>query len=127
MSTTTPSSTPESSIPSRQPSMNGRQVDLTSRKPPETNGKTTQSLNGHTNGVHLNGASHEPRLNRPPVAICGIALRLPNGVRDPEAFWDVLVNQKDLRGPIPADRWNAAGYTDKLGPLSPRYFLFLLE
>ncbi|KAJ3519480.1 hypothetical protein NM208_g14113 [Fusarium decemcellulare] len=56
-----------------------------------------------------------PRLNRPPVAICGIALRLPNGVRDPEAFWDVLVNQKDLRGPIPAERWNAAGYTDKLG------------
>jgi acyl transferase domain-containing protein len=44
-----------------------------------------------------------------------MALRLPGGIKDPEAFWDVLVNGKDLQAPIPSTRWNAAGFTNKLG------------
>ncbi|KAJ4328105.1 hypothetical protein N0V84_001473 [Fusarium piperis] len=44
-----------------------------------------------------------------------MALRLPNGIQDPEAFWDVLINRKDLQAPIPPTRWNAAGFTNKLG------------
>ena len=61
--------------------------------------------------VTVNGPPSGPR----PVAICGIALRLPGGIRTPDAFWDALVKGKDLRGPIPQDRYNANGYTDELG------------
>ncbi|KAJ9133675.1 Thiolase-like protein [Pleurostoma richardsiae] len=71
-----------------------------------------------------------PRPLPEPIAICGIALRLPGGVRTPEAFWDVLYNGKDLRGPIPADRFNIDGFDDSLGSKSAvktRYGYFLDE
>ena len=50
-----------------------------------------------------------------PIAICGMAMRLPGGVRDAESFWDILVNKIDTRGPIPSDRYNAAAFTDTYG------------
>lgn len=50
-----------------------------------------------------------------PIAICGMAMRLPGGIRDSDAFWDAVVNGKDTRGPIPTDRYNAHGFTDQLG------------
>ncbi|MCJ1456231.1 hypothetical protein MMC28_006591 [Mycoblastus sanguinarius] len=50
-----------------------------------------------------------------PIAICGLALRLPGGIHDADSFWDVLVNGKDMRGPIPADRYNPRGFDDTLG------------
>jgi acyl transferase domain-containing protein len=86
---------------------------------------------GENTTSHVDGDGHAPKdplsSNNPspatlaaprPIAICGIALRLPGQVRDPEAFWDVLANQRDLRGPIPPDRYNAEGYTNKLGSRS---------
>ncbi|TLD29263.1 hypothetical protein PspLS_03907 [Pyricularia sp. CBS 133598] len=51
----------------------------------------------------------------PEVAICGMALRLPGRVRDPDAFWDALITGRDLRGPIPPDRYSSEGYTDHCG------------
>lgn len=70
-------------------------------------------LNGHDHDIQpsSNGNPTNPR----PIAICGMALRLPGGIKDPEAFWDVLINGKDLQAPIPSTRWNAAGFTNKLG------------
>lgn len=49
------------------------------------------------------------------VAICGIGMRLPGGIRNADDFWDILVNGKDTRGSVPASRYNAAGFTDSLG------------
>ncbi|OJJ41603.1 hypothetical protein ASPWEDRAFT_48144 [Aspergillus wentii DTO 134E9] len=46
-----------------------------------------------------------------------MAMRLPGGISNEEAFWDVLVNGKDTRGPIPPDRYNTQGFTDKRGKL----------
>ncbi|RSL89606.1 hypothetical protein CEP51_001128 [Fusarium floridanum] len=74
------------------------------------------SLNGHDHDIlSLNGNSTATHTSPRPIAICGMALRLPNGIKDPEAFWDVLVNGVDLQAPIPPTRWNAAGFTNKLG------------
>src|SRR5215469_15344200 len=70
---------------------------------PSKNDAATNGQNGYS--------SHGLR----PVAICGMAMRLPGGIRNSEAFWDVLVNGKDTRGPIPADRYNAQGFTDRIG------------
>ncbi|KAH0420611.1 polyketide synthase [Colletotrichum camelliae] len=42
-----------------------------------------------------------------PVAICGMGMRLPGGVNDPDAFWDMLVNKRDGRCAVPKDRYNA--------------------
>ena len=67
-----------------------------------------------TNGT--NGVRALPDIRPRSIAICGMAMRLPGGIRDSEAFWDVLVNGKDTRGPIPEDRYNANGFTDEIGP-----------
>lgn len=50
-----------------------------------------------------------------PIAICGIGLRLPGGIRSGDDFWDVLIHGKDTRGPIPASRFNIDGFHDELG------------
>ena len=50
-----------------------------------------------------------------PIAICGLALRLPGGIRNANAFWECLRDGKDMRGPIPPDRYNIEGFSDSLG------------
>ncbi|KAJ5957961.1 Acyl transferase/acyl hydrolase/lysophospholipase [Penicillium vulpinum] len=71
-----------------------------------------------SNGAVPNGINRidpKSRFEPKPIAICGIAMRLPGGVHDSDAFWDVLINGKDTRGPIPQDRYNAQGFTDRAG------------
>ncbi|KGO38831.1 Acyl transferase/acyl hydrolase/lysophospholipase [Penicillium expansum] len=63
----------------------------------------------------INGIDPKSGFEPKPIAICGMAMRLPGGVHDSGAFWDVLVNGKDTRGPIPQDRYNAQGFTDRTG------------
>ncbi|KAH7021375.1 KR domain-containing protein [Microdochium trichocladiopsis] len=50
-----------------------------------------------------------------PIAICGMALRLPAGVSTPSQFWEFLVNKRDAQGPIPGTRYSAAKYFSKAG------------
>ncbi|TID07519.1 Compactin diketide synthase mokB [Colletotrichum higginsianum] len=45
-----------------------------------------------------------------PIAVCGMALRLPGGISTPEQFWQFLVDKRDARGPIPETRFSAASY-----------------
>ncbi|MDN5751393.1 MAG: phosphopantetheine-binding protein, partial [Pseudonocardia sp.] len=51
-----------------------------------------------------------------PVAIVGIACRLPGGVTSPEALWQLLVDERDVIGPFPDDR----AWEDD-GPFAPLY------
>jgi 3-oxoacyl-(acyl-carrier-protein) synthase/SAM-dependent methyltransferase len=44
---------------------------------------------------------------RAPIAILGMALRLPGGITTPERFWDALAAGEDLIGSIPAERGDA--------------------
>ena len=83
-----------------------------------TNGHTNGYANGHANGLengHSNGASTRQSICQEPIAICGMAMRLPGGLNDADGFWDALYNGKDMRCPIPEDRYNAQAFSDALG------------
>jgi polyketide synthase 5 len=47
-----------------------------------------------------------------PVAVIGMACRLPGGIGSPEQLWDALVRGDDLVTEIPPDRWDADEYYD---------------
>ena len=52
----------------------------------------------------------EPHVT--PVAVIGMACRLPGGIDSPEQLWEALLRGDDLVTEIPADRWNADEYYD---------------
>ncbi|KAJ5385785.1 polyketide synthase [Penicillium cosmopolitanum] len=90
-----------------------------------TNG-VSANVNG-TNGVsgtetHTNGQI--------PIAICGMACRLPGGLTTPEELWDFLLTKKDGRCRVPESRYNIDSYysdTKKPGTVSTEYGYFLDE
>ncbi|OLN96788.1 Lovastatin nonaketide synthase 2 [Colletotrichum chlorophyti] len=45
-----------------------------------------------------------------PIAIVGMAVRLPGGVRNPEDFWNLMINKGSGLIPIPKERWNSEGF-----------------
>ena len=47
-----------------------------------------------------------------PIAVIGMACRLPHGINSPEQLWDALLAGEDLVGEIPAERWDADSYYD---------------
>ncbi|TPX08256.1 uncharacterized protein E0L32_001848 [Thyridium curvatum] len=50
-----------------------------------------------------------------PIAICGMALRLPGGIATPDQFWEFLVNKRDARSLIPDSRFKAGSFYSKSG------------
>ena len=67
------------------------------------------------NRVRCTGDTKTPTPSPEPIAICGFAMRLPGGVRNSNEFWEVLRHGKDMRGPVPSDRYNAKGFDNTLG------------
>jgi acyl transferase domain-containing protein/acyl carrier protein len=51
-------------------------------------------------------------MMKEPIAIIGIGCRFPGGVTDTESFWQLLVNEVDAVGPMPAGRFDADHYYD---------------
>ncbi|ORW89791.1 polyketide synthase [Mycobacterium szulgai] len=47
-----------------------------------------------------------------PIAVIGMACRLPRGVDSPDRFWDALLSGDDLISEIPSDRWDADEHYD---------------
>jgi polyketide synthase 5 len=47
-----------------------------------------------------------------PVAVIGMACRLPGGIDSPERLWEALLRGDDLVTEIPPDRWDAEEYYD---------------
>jgi polyketide synthase 5 len=47
-----------------------------------------------------------------PVAIVGMACRLPGGIDSPELLWEALLRGDDMVTEIPPDRWDADEYYD---------------
>ncbi|NUR04024.1 MAG: SDR family NAD(P)-dependent oxidoreductase, partial [Streptomyces sp.] len=48
-----------------------------------------------------------------PIAIVGMACRFPGEVHSPEELWNLLMDERDVIGPMPADRgWDVAGLFD---------------
>ncbi|KAH0435679.1 polyketide synthase [Colletotrichum camelliae] len=122
-----------------------------------TNGTTSNSANGHTNGRtngntngHSNGGmdDHSPKngngvgrdtpspvtssstATKPPVpiAICGMALRLPGGLETPQDLWDFLMAKGDARSRVPESRYNISAYhsdSGRPGTIATQYGYFL--
>ena len=88
----------------------------------QTNGLTT---NGYTNGhgnANIDDLSNGPstpsgikHAESVPVAICGMAMRLPGGIRSDEALYNLLVNKGDARSLTPLSRYNVDAYYSPSG------------
>src|SRR5271156_486610 len=47
-----------------------------------------------------------------PIAIIGMACRLPGGIESPDQLWEALLHGDDLVTEVPPDRWDADEYYD---------------
>ena len=131
------------------PTMNGSSIDNSPTIHPTTNGSTVNGLhtngltvnggltNGstvnstNTNGVHANGEPANGVASAvEPIAICGMALRFPGGLKTPQQFWEFLLAKGDARGRVPASRYNIDTYYSpdgKPGTVKTEYGYFLDE
>lgn len=75
------------------------------------NGTASSNSNGSKMLISSTGSQKGPR----PIAICGMAMRLPGGIHNDKDLWDVLYNGKDMRVTIPEDRYNAKAFSSALG------------
>jgi hypothetical protein len=67
-------------------------------------------------------------LPPPPIAICGMALRLPGGLKDAKGLWDFLLEKKDARSKVPATRFNIDSFhrtAKKTGSIVTQHGYFL--
>lgn len=48
-----------------------------------------------------------------PIAIVGMAVRLPGGVKNTADFWNLMVNRKSGLIPVPKERWDIDGFWNK--------------
>ncbi|KAH1426141.1 hypothetical protein KXW31_006867 [Aspergillus fumigatus] len=96
----------------------------------------SNTTNGATpNGVYANGtngtlAHGVLRGAQVPIAICGMACRLPGGLTTPDELWDFLLAKKDARCRVPQSRYDIDSYysdTKKPGTVSTEYGYFLDE
>lgn len=67
----------------------------------------TQTLTPPTVSSISNEASES---NLSPIAICGMACRLPGGLEDPQAFWQFLLDKKEALCRVPSDRFNVEAF-----------------
>ncbi|HEX8969313.1 MAG TPA: polyketide synthase, partial [Chloroflexota bacterium] len=54
---------------------------------------------------------HE-RLSNEPIAIVGVACRLPGDADTPEAYWQLLASGRDATCEVPDDRWDVSAHYD---------------
>jgi acyl transferase domain-containing protein/surfactin synthase thioesterase subunit/acyl carrier protein len=54
----------------------------------------------------------ERRRRSEPIAIVGMACRLPGGAASPAKLWELLLNRVDATGDVPLDRWDAEALYD---------------
>jgi len=53
-----------------------------------------------------------PAATVTPVAVIGMACRLPGGIDSPQRLWEALLRGDDFVGEIPAERWDADKFYD---------------
>ena len=110
----------------------------------DTNGVQTHftAMNGHQENLHhknkdcmggfTNGTDKLPDVTQDtkqiPVAICGMAMRLPGGIHNDRALYDFLINKGDARSMIGEDRYNVDAYYNahgKHGTISTKHGYFM--
>ncbi|PYH37625.1 type I polyketide synthase [Aspergillus neoniger CBS 115656] len=82
-----------------------------------TNGNTSPNGDNGLNGLNANGNQQKPPSSPSspaptfqPVAICGMACRLPGGIHSPSELWSFLHAGRDARGPVPSSRYNISAF-----------------
>lgn len=114
-------------IPSQHGYANGHTNSLSNG----ANGMASQNgyANSHSNGLSngANGTQSKDNLANGhvnilqygisgiPVAICGMAMRLPGGIRSDNDLYQFLFNKRDARSTIGEDRYNVNGYYSPYG------------
>jgi acyl transferase domain-containing protein len=89
----------------------------------KTRPKTSHVSDSRSVGVSR-AASSEP------IAVVGMAMRLPGKIRTSEDFWDLLANKKSGRVPVPENRYNSEGFyhpSGRPGSICTRHGHFLQE
>jgi acyl transferase domain-containing protein len=61
---------------------------------PTTDIAVQGGLNGFADGLKRQDDTNK---NQPDIAICGVGIRLPGGIRNAKAFWDLMNNELDIR------------------------------
>nr|AVI26388.1 polyketide synthase [Candidatus Entotheonella serta] len=69
-------------------------------------GETPWQETAHLILVKPQGLSDEP------IAVIGMSCRFPGGANDSDAYWDLLLNGRDVISEIPPDRWDVDAYFD---------------
>ncbi|KAL8747870.1 MAG: hypothetical protein Q9190_000318 [Brigantiaea leucoxantha] len=101
--------------------------------PPDGSKHFCEAASGHTvNGCHINDetVNDAKNISQPPIAICGMALRLPGGLKTPQQLWDFLLSKGDARTRVPGSRYNVSAFYDpsgKPGSVITEYGYFLDE
>lgn len=65
---------------------------------------------------------------QPPVAICGMGMRLPGGIRDENSLLEFLTSKRDAQVAVPQSRYNIDGYYNaflKRGTVATKHGYFL--
>jgi acyl transferase domain-containing protein len=65
-----------------------------------------------------------------PIAICGMACRLPGGIYTPQELWEFILDGGDARSPVPESRYNLSAYQSpggKPGTTKAEFGYFLGE
>lgn len=82
-----------------------------------TNGYSNGTTNGYSNGttnVHSNGATASTKNSSlPPIAIVGMACRLPGHVHTPKSLWDLMSRNGVASNTPPQSRFRLPGHFDK--------------
>ncbi|KAJ5653747.1 hypothetical protein N7490_000750, partial [Penicillium lividum] len=65
----------------------------------------------------------------PPIAVVGMAMRLPGGVDTAEKFWEMLINKQDGHCEVPESRYNAEAFysATRPGTVKTRHGYFLKD
>ncbi|KAI4122746.1 MAG: hypothetical protein LQ338_005639 [Usnochroma carphineum] len=88
-----------------------------------------RNTNGHLDEIIPTEEVTYESSTRPvePVAIVGMAMRLPGGIHDAESFWDLLINKRHGQCRVPSDRYNIDAWygPGKSGHVGTQYGYFL--
>ncbi|KKK20861.1 hypothetical protein AOCH_003972, partial [Aspergillus ochraceoroseus] len=79
------------------------------------------------NGSHVASSSASPWVDDP-IAIVGIGLRLPGGIRTTQQYWEFLKNKGSARSRVPDNRYRTesfVGPAGKAGHTATEYGYFL--
>ena len=125
--------TPNSDLTPVRPVVNDTAVN--GQTPHGTFGFFTNEITSRgdlTNGHSPNDAAHSSAGvgGGNPIAICGMAVRLPGGIMTPQQMWEFLMAKGDARTRVPETRYNVSAYhskTPKPGSVITEYGCFLDE